>query len=219
MKILETILAASIIGLASTAAWAAYNSTTAGPKYEEGSISYNCESSLFKGTTCNVYLGGKLLHERNFTPIIQLLDNLKPGDTATVNVSGYGGYVSTGVAIVSAMKRSDATVITQVSGPVYSGHALLALAGDIVVVQDDAYFMFHHTSMLSYADYCGDDEGETDRGQSAHDKCEDSKAFHIQSVEDMYTRVIKPYLTEEQWLSVLDGYDVYVTSEEIKSKQ
>lgn len=60
-----------------------------------------------------------------------------------VRINSFGGSVSDGVAIFNALRRHKATVTTSIDGAAYSIASLIAMAGDIVEMAENAMLMVH----------------------------------------------------------------------------
>ncbi|MEN6539436.1 MAG: ClpP-like prohead protease/major capsid protein fusion protein [Mizugakiibacter sp.] len=60
-----------------------------------------------------------------------------------VRINSFGGSVSDGVAIFNALRRHKATVTTSIDGAAYSIASLIAMAGDVVEMAENAMLMVH----------------------------------------------------------------------------
>lgn len=63
--------------------------------------------------------------------------------TITVRINSFGGSVPDGLAIYNAIKRHSATVTTVVDGVAMSIASLIAMAGDVVTMAENAILMVH----------------------------------------------------------------------------
>jgi ATP-dependent Clp protease protease subunit len=84
-------------------------------------------------------------------PAKAFLDELKAlGSVAelTVRINSPGGSVFDGVAIYNALKRHDAVITVWVDGIVASIASMIAMAGDEVVMPENAMLMLHDPSAL-----------------------------------------------------------------------
>jgi ATP-dependent Clp endopeptidase proteolytic subunit ClpP len=75
----------------------------------------------------------------NFAKEIAAID----ADTITVRINSYGGSVSDGIAIYNAIKRHKATVTCAIDGVAVSIASLIAMAGDVIEMPDNALMMIH----------------------------------------------------------------------------
>jgi ATP-dependent Clp protease, protease subunit len=84
-------------------------------------------------------------------PAKGFLDELKalgPVAELTVRINSPGGSVFDGVAIYNALKRHDATVTVWIDGIAASIASMIAMAGDEVVMPENAMLVLHDPSGL-----------------------------------------------------------------------
>jgi len=84
-------------------------------------------------------------------PAKAFLDELKalgPVAELMVRINSPGGSVFDGVAIYNALKRHDATITVWIDGIAASIASMIAMAGDEVVMPENAMFMLHDPSGL-----------------------------------------------------------------------
>ena len=84
-------------------------------------------------------------------PARAFLDELKalgPVGELTVRINSPGGSVFDGVAIYNALKRHDATITIWIDGIAASIASMIAMAGDGVVMPENAMLMLHDPSAL-----------------------------------------------------------------------
>lgn len=177
-----------------------------------------CTNHLLASNVCHIYLSSELKEQENFVDVINKLDTATRRDTIIIHLAGVGGQVDTTVAIINAMQRSKATVITSVDGSVASGHAYIALASKHITVAKDGVFMMHHTSALHQENMCNKYEGQQDRGQDMKAKCLHYIESSVKSTEEVLNRYVKKFLTEEEFARVLAGDDVYLSLEELQKR-
>jgi ATP-dependent Clp endopeptidase proteolytic subunit ClpP len=85
------------------------------------------------------------------TPAKAFLDELKalgPVAELTVRINSPGGSVFDGVAIYNALKRHDAAITVWIDGIAASIASMIAMAGDEVVMPENAMLMLHDPSGL-----------------------------------------------------------------------
>ena len=118
-----------------------------------------------------------------------------------VRINSYGGVVADGLAIYNALRRHDAVVTTHIEGVAFSVASLIAMAGDEVVMADNALMMIHAPWGVSVGNAVDmrDMADTLDRFASA--------------MASGYQRGEKPTADEVQrWLS--DGKDHYFSASE-----
>lgn len=82
---------------------------------------------------------GETVTAREFCKEVAELDV----DAITVRINSYGGSVSDGIAIYSALKRHKASITVSVDGMAASIASLIAMAGDTVEIAEGAMMMIH----------------------------------------------------------------------------
>jgi ATP-dependent Clp protease protease subunit len=139
-------------------------------------------------------------------PAKAFLDELKalgPARELTVRINSPGGAVFDGVAIYNALKRHDARVTVWVDGIAASIAAMIAMAGDDVVMPENAMLMLHDPSALvigTAADMRGMAEA-LDR----------MKAGMVAAYRDKSGRddaEIEALMRDETWLSAQEAVDL-----------
>lgn len=146
--------------------------------------------------------------------ISRVLDEAKTGDKIVFHLSGFGGREDTMFQLLNNIKSSKANVVMEVEAPVYSAYAYLAANGPTLIMKPYTFLMFHFSSILA-AD-CSKEVG-LDRGISKQFKCEQFKAVDIA----LGTRMLNntPILTQAEKQQILNGGDVYLTSEVVNARQ
>lgn len=150
----------------------------------------------------NIYFSDQIGRAGNYSDLMKGLRALPNSATVVIYLANFGGYVHSGVQIINAMKDSRANIITKVVGPTYSMGALIACAGDKVIVDDYAWLMFHH--------YSGSFSG---KGSESREMI---KAFDTLGKTLMKQEcVAKGILTNEQVQDINNGIDVYIHGSDI----
>lgn len=75
--------------------------------------------------------------------IIAVLGLADANDTVVLEINSRGGYADEAFITVNAMKNSWATVVTHVTYRAFSAGAIIAMAGDIIKVNESSSFLFH----------------------------------------------------------------------------
>jgi ATP-dependent Clp protease, protease subunit len=139
-------------------------------------------------------------------PAKAFLDELKalgPVAALTVRINSPGGSVFDGVAIYNALKRHDARVTVWIDGIAASIASVIAMAGDEVIMPENAMLMIHDPSALvigTAADMRGMAE--------ALDKM---KAGMVAAYRDESGRddaEIEALMAAETWLSAQEAVDL-----------
>lgn len=98
--------------------------------------------------TYHVYFSNRIGNPLDYLDLLVLLPNLSNHDTVVLNLSGYGGDVSGTMPMLTALKNTDAKVIANVTGNIYSAHAYLTCSADEIHMKPETMMMFHMTSAI-----------------------------------------------------------------------
>lgn len=148
-----------------------------------------------------------------YNNVSKALREAKKGDVVTIHLAGFGGSVQEVSVLLNEMTTSRALVVTVAEGPVYSGHAYLLLAGDIVIVKPYSFVMMHASSVLDMD--CTKATG-LDRGQSAEDKCNQFKDAAVYQNKTVLFAL--HYLTPAEKVDIMNGYDLYIQADEMNRR-
>lgn len=161
-------------------------------------------SIVARDNTTHIYLGNVISNETITVEVLEKIRSAKKGDKIVIHLAGYGGYLHDGLILLIAIDSSKADITMQVDGPVYSMHAILACAGDNVVVADGATLMYH--------DYSGGFGGKSIEIKTA-----------IAATEYVYEKMTDRCI-DRGILAPLDvfilklGVDLYLTGEEVNER-
>lgn len=110
-------------------------------------------SELFKifsrsvGSIHDVFLSDEIHDDSlEYVELIRFLEESKEEDYIQIHLANFGGACHSGLRICHAIKACRAAVIIKVEAPCYSMGAIIALAGDAVVMCPGVYLMFHNYS-------------------------------------------------------------------------
>jgi ATP-dependent protease ClpP protease subunit len=81
-----------------------------------------------------------------YIDLIHTLDTAQEGTVVHIRIASPGGYLDTLVAILHAIQRTEAFVITHADSAIASAATILFLAGHSMYVYPHASFMFHTVS-------------------------------------------------------------------------
>lgn len=85
----------------------------------------------------------------------QFIDDIKElGEVKTLHlrINSPGGSVIEGNAIYNALKRNKASVIVHIDGLAASMASIIAMAGDEIEIAENAFFMIHNPSTVSWGE-------------------------------------------------------------------
>ena len=137
------------------------------------------------------------------TEIIDLLLAAEEGDQIILHMTGPGGYLVTTIALIDAIKNSNAAVLAHCSGEVASAFTMLALSCDDVYVAPHTRFMIHNFSGGTYG--------------KGHEIEADFLSLKEQTL-GLFREVYIPFLTEEEFEYVIKGGDMYLKPHEVTER-
>lgn len=135
-----------------------------------------------------------------FLDMINVLKTSEPHDTIFIYLNTPGGNLYTAIQIISAIRQSNATVVTCLEGMVASAGTLIFLAGHKHVVNANCTFMIHNYS-----------HGAWGKGNEVALRVKHSEQYFNKLAHDMYGK----FLTEEELNEVINGKDFWMESEEV----
>lgn len=180
----------------------------------------------YNGKICDIYFIKDIKETDKYLEAIYLLDSSKSDVTLNLHVSGSGGPLSTIYYLYNSIKSSRANINTDIDGPVYSADAFLAMMGTHINIKPVAFFMFHSPGVynnetkeyVSPESICVQYKGTFDRGQDGEKKCLDNMEFLSNINQIIFKDKIYPYLTSEEILKIQQGYDVYISGEDMNKR-
>ena len=148
-------------------------------------------------------LDDEVTEASDYRQLMHLLRYAGEGDIVRLEISNYGGSLSTCIAIVNAIRQSAATTVGALQSVAYSAAGAIWLACDVQEVGQHSSFMGHPAN--------GGDYGTLHQRKTA--------AEHTyQILESLYRDVYAGFLTEEEIDSVLKNDEVWLTETQIKER-
>lgn len=142
------------------------------------------------------------------------LDALGDIDTLNVHINSPGGDVFAGQAIYSMLKRHKATVNIYVDGLAASIASLIAMAGDKVIIPQNAMMMVHNPWTIAVGNAAGFRKIADDM-----DKIRDSMVMAYEARSALTKEEIINLLDAETWLSADDCLEYGFADEVEENKQ
>jgi ATP-dependent protease ClpP protease subunit len=155
------------------------------------------------GKTFHIYLLDEIQFPKEYINIIHTIKTASPHDIIYMYLNTPGGYLDTGVQLISAMRASQAHVITVLEGTVASLGALLFLCGDEFIVNPHILLMIHNHS-----------GGQWGKGHEYLAKAEATAKWFETIARDVY----RDFLTEDELKEMLDGKDFWLQTEDVKKR-
>lgn len=149
------------------------------------------------------YLTGGIEEPEKYTDMVQTLKTAEEHDTVYIYINSPGGYLSSAIQIISAMRNSPAQIITVLEGEAYSAGSLIFLAGHKLVVNPLTSFMIHKYS-----------HGVVGKGSDVAGQVVFSERYYEQITTSIYKDVLSP----DEINSMLKGEDFWFTAGELVTR-
>lgn len=149
------------------------------------------------------YLSSQIVEQHHYVDMIHKIHNAGPEEAIYLHLNTPGGYLTTGVQMLNAMRASNAHIIASAESHVASLGTLLFLAADEYIVHDHSFMMFHN--------YSGGVSGKGHEQLAALDAT--SKWFR--SIAEKY---YIPFMSQEEFNRMMNGEDLYFHSEQIRKR-
>lgn len=139
-------------------------------------------------------------------PYLELINTLKTAeahDSVYIYINSPGGNLHTAIQVISAIKQSQATVITSLDALCCSAATLIFLSGHKFMVNPNCTFMIHN-----YSNFTGGKGNEL--------------ALQVKHQEEHFKTLAQDiyggFLTAEEITSVLNGKDIWLGSKDVVAR-
>lgn len=156
--------------------------------------------ALPSGHTYIYRIYGPIEDPEHYIDLIDTLDTALPQDTITLYLNSPGGDLNGAISIIHAIMRTKAKVVSIADGEVASAATLLLFAAEEIWVSTYSYFMAHDASHGLRGKV-----SETLKGVTATSSL----------VKKIYTDLYSPFMSEQEIQDIIDGKDMYLSSEEL----
>lgn len=149
------------------------------------------------------YITGPIAEEDDYIDLIDTLYQGKPNETVIIHLNTPGGRLDITMQILNAIRTSEADVISIADGEVASAGSLILFACPNIGVQPYSYVMLH------------------DGSEGAFGKVNENlkqAIFTTKLLSQIAHSVYEPFFTKEEVDRVLDGNDMWLTSEEVEER-
>ena len=151
----------------------------------------------------DIYISDEFAEPLLYCEMIHVIRTATPNDTINIHLNTPGGRLDTGVQLISAIRSSEARIVTILDGVAHSMGALLFLCGHEMIIHDHAQLMFHTYSGGVFG------KGSDIRGQT--DATEDW--FRIIANDICY-----PFMSKKEIQRMLKGEDFWFQTEQIENR-
>lgn len=150
--------------------------------------------------THHIYLCNEIAEPRYYVDVFNVLKNAGKDDEVYVYLNTPGGYLSTTIQIISAIKMCKAKVTCVLDGEACSAGAMIFLSGHDQQVNYGSYLMAHWYSTI-----------EIGKGQ----EIKSSVDFHDAHFKKMFREIYEKFLTEKEMVRLFAGEDFWFDAEEV----
>lgn len=140
-----------------------------------------------------------------YTDMVHTIRAASQHDIIYLCLNTPGGRLDTGIQIINAMKASKATVISVLEAEAASMGAIIFLAADQHIVNDNCRMMFHDFS------------GGATSGAKGNEQFKELTAS-IQLYNKLLKNVCVPFLSNEEVDRIIKGEDVWMDSDQIRKR-
>lgn len=152
------------------------------------------------GTTYDFYIHGEIGESEDYVDLLDTMYGATSNDIIILHLNTPGGYLNTAVEIIHAMASTEAMVVTSADGLVASAGSLIFFAGSSFIMGEFCEVMLHDGS--------GGAMGKINENLK-------SAIFTSERLSRIYHKIYGRFFTAEQVDRVLNGEDLYLSSEDV----
>lgn len=149
------------------------------------------------------YLDENIKEAKYYRNWIQSVESLGESDLVYLSVNSYGGYLDGAIAIINAIKTTDASVHVCIDGVAASAASLIALAAPSVSVSPYASMMIHAATFGAFGK-------QSDVISHA--------SFVDKQVKTIMNDIYRDFLTETEFQEVIVGREIWFDADEIVAR-
>ncbi len=143
-----------------------------------------------------IRLFDELIDINDYSELFDILNKAHEHDIINILLNSPGGCCAIGFEIINAMEACKGTINIVVTYPTYSMGALIALSGDTLGIEKEAYLMFHDFSTGISG------KGDTILEYTTH---------YADFFKKRFNKICVPFLTKAESRQMFDGKDIYIT--------
>jgi ATP-dependent protease ClpP protease subunit len=174
---------------------------------------FNPAATSFHSTKYDIHLKAEIKGLNEIRPILEVLDAAKAGDVVVFHIAGFGGEAQSMYNLINHVRSTKAKTVMIVEAPCYSAHAYLAVSGDVLIMRQLSYLMFHTISI--YGTNCSLTKG-MDRNVSNVEHCQNFLKNALELNDELLDSIT--ILTEDEKELIKTGHDVYITDEKFNQR-
>jgi len=152
------------------------------------------------GVQHHFFITGQIKGADNYLDLIECLYSATPKDEIILHINTPGGDLDATIQIVNGIRSCAGVVIGIADGIVASAGTIIFFSSHSLVVQPFSYFMFH------------------DGSEATIGKINDNLAqvtFMSKFLANLFMEVYTPFFSKAEVTKILNGKDLWLTSDEI----
>jgi len=166
---------------------------------EEIKIPFDISESI-NSRTYDIYINQQIIGAEYYTKLFDLIRKAGRFDIIRIYINSPGGNLHTGSQLISAMKESEAKIVTVLDGVAMSLAPLILFAGEEIEISDNSMIMFHDFSTMSQG-----------KGGEMLSSAEALTSYYRKMLFDFAS----PFLSDDEIDRVCKGQDFYFDTDEI----
>lgn len=160
----------------------------------------NMERIHINGIDRHFYINDAIDDPEDYIDMIDSLYQGKPNETIYIHLNTPGGRLDIAMQLINAIKNSDCNVVGIADGQVASAGSLILFSCPNIAIMPYSYVMLH--------------DGSEGAGGKLNENLKQAM-FSADLVKTLYNDIYFPFFTKEEINEVLNGKDMWVTSDEL----
>ncbi len=157
---------------------------------------YECIVTPNKGSSYEICIWDNLEDFEDYDGLMKHLNGIGEHDHVTLKVATPGGRCDVGFMLIDRLMGLPCVVDVVTPYPTYSMGAIMSLCGHSLSMNEGSFLMFH--------DYSGGG------GRSKGNETLKATEAYCEIFAHRFRKICKPFLTEKECESVLQGKDLYI---------
>jgi len=149
------------------------------------------------------YLSGHLDRPEEYIEWFDQIRNAGQNDVIVLHINCFGGDLYTAIQFIRVLQECQGVVVASVEGACMSAATMIFLQADEVEISNHSAFMFHN--------YSG---GTIGKGGEMIDQLTYERSWSESLLKDVYA----DFLNEKEIESILDGKDLWMSSDEVTKR-
>lgn len=167
-------------------------------KFQKDNVRVHVEAVSF-----HFYINDHISEPDDYVELIDALYQGQPNHTIYIHLNTPGGRLDVTMQIINAIRSSEACVVGLADGQVASAGSLILFACPNIGVQPMSYVMLH--------------DGSEGAGGKINENLKQAQ-FSAKLISRIAHSVYEPFFSKEEIDDVLDGKDMWLTSEEVEGR-